>query len=1193
MSISQQSLRLLNRLFNVRTSEWPRLLLLYLMYLVFFTGTVWAEIILETSFLQQVGVEILPWFFIVRAIAAIVAFAVYTAFADRVANDKLLIAFLLFGAMVILSGLGLLGLGLIIIAYPLLYLLIFVPFDEIFVTHWYTYTNDFYDTRSAKRLIPVLSTAGRVGGIVAGLTIPVLTGFISSTAIIVVWLCSLLFMALLAWLMPYLLKEGRVTDKQPGIAATYRGASPTGKRTSYFDNLREGYQYVSSSSFLRWVALATAVLIVLLVFFQDQTWRILAHEFATEAEITRFFGNVAWITNLIILPFQLFFLSRIIGRIGVGNANLIFPAGLFLIAGGLIFRPVIPTAALAHFGRTNFYGAIGYPIDSLLYNAVPLRVKGRARAFVGGFIVPLGSLVGGLLLLWPLVSSTGLAWSFIAVLAITYLVSAVIIRRKYRLALIQMLEQEDYSFLLSQNATNLIVTDPATLNELQKKLDESTDYDLKIFIAQLISQIGGMQAVSILGQAARTTTDTRTRVAIIDVLVAADTRGPEIRELYTHFLADSDGDVRRAAMVGLEQLISPHDERLLAIALSVLPDADVEVRAKAISMLLQTDDPAYRAPALEALNEFLHHQDPRQRARGVQVLRRVGEVQFIEHLVKYLADPADEVRLEAALAIEALAQTKIPDSTAKLILDSINLFLHDPVQRIRQAGLVVIGRLDAYESYLVLVRALADPSLAVRTTAVEVLVQLGKAAVPIVHPQLDAADSQLRKMAAIILSRINQREYGPLIEAQISGNLLAIYRNYGHLAALAPCAEYRGGVVLQSAIREQNRQLVAEIFYLLKAIHDADAIDTIAESFHSEAARIRANAAEALETLTSPQTAGLISPLFEPDLAPTQLVEVAQAAWEMRHPDTSQVMAQLITDADAPHLRAITTFVLGEMGAALAANGDKKQEEVAQRQEERRPRRLRSAPDLFGALMDNDEVSEVQSPEPAVESIQPPSSGPTPEVENKPFTLVEIQGLLENSFNDPEVEVRLAAQAAERLMAGFSITDLAKEEDIVLSAIEKIIFLKEVPFFQEMTVDQLKVLANVCEEELFEEDQWIFHQSDAGGALYVIVSGRVGIEQEKRKGSYARLATLGPRSYFGEMSLFDNSLRSAGAIALQDTLTLSLRREPLIALARQYPDLSLELIHVLSERLRQANNRVAELTRTRPRELQKLYDQLD
>ncbi len=162
----------------------------------------------------------------------------------------------------------------------------------------------------------------------------------------------------------------------------------------------------------------------------------------------------------------------------------------------------------------------------------------------------------------------------------------------------------------------------------------------------------------------------------------------------------------------------------------------------------------------------------------------------------------------------------------------------------------------------------------------------------------------------------------------------------------------------------------------------------------------------------------------------------------------------------------------------------------------------------------------------------------------------------------------------------------------MLSAVEKIIYLKEVPFFQGMTVDQLRILANVCEEEIFDAGTRIYNEGDPGGVLYVIVSGRVGIELEKHKGSFARLATLESHGYFGEADLFDENIRTTSAIAIRDTLTLRLRREPLTQFARQNPEFSLDLINVLSMRLREANQRITELTRTRPEKLNKLYDQL-
>jgi CRP-like cAMP-binding protein len=164
----------------------------------------------------------------------------------------------------------------------------------------------------------------------------------------------------------------------------------------------------------------------------------------------------------------------------------------------------------------------------------------------------------------------------------------------------------------------------------------------------------------------------------------------------------------------------------------------------------------------------------------------------------------------------------------------------------------------------------------------------------------------------------------------------------------------------------------------------------------------------------------------------------------------------------------------------------------------------------------------------------------------------------------------------------------------MLSAIEKIIFLKQVPLFQNMTLDHLKVLASICEEERFEQDSLICEEGEPGGTLYVIVMGRVSIERlGRRKDVRTRVATIEANSYLGEMTLFDNSPRTATAVALQDTLAVSLKREPLLALARQYPDIFLELINILSQRLRLTTNQIAQHTRSQPRELHQLFDELD
>lgn len=163
-----------------------------------------------------------------------------------------------------------------------------------------------------------------------------------------------------------------------------------------------------------------------------------------------------------------------------------------------------------------------------------------------------------------------------------------------------------------------------------------------------------------------------------------------------------------------------------------------------------------------------------------------------------------------------------------------------------------------------------------------------------------------------------------------------------------------------------------------------------------------------------------------------------------------------------------------------------------------------------------------------------------------------------------------------------------------LSENERIIFLKQLTYFQSMTVDQLKILANICEDEFVTLDTVIFHEGDPGGVVYMIVSGRVAIvRQGDRKDSIIRLANLEAHASIGEMNLCENCPRSASAIATEDTLLLKIPTEPFIELIRQHPDISLELIKVLNRRLIEANDQISRLTPTMPRQLRKLYDKLE
>ena len=64
--------------------------------------------------------------------------------------------------------------------------------------------------------------------------------------------------------------------------------------------------------------------------------------------------------------------------------------------------------------------------------------------------------------------------------------------------------------------------------------------------------------------------------------------------------------------------------------------------------------------------------------------------------------------------------------------------------------------------------------------------------------------------------------------------------------------------------------------------------------------------------------------------------------------------------------------------------------------------------------------------------------------------------------------------------------------------------------------------------------------------------------------------TLGPGSYFGELSVFDGGPRTASVVAASPLETWSIAEFNFRALLKQYPGLALKLLGVLSGRLREA-----------------------
>ncbi len=108
---------------------------------------------------------------------------------------------------------------------------------------------------------------------------------------------------------------------------------------------------------------------------------------------------------------------------------------------------------------------------------------------------------------------------------------------------------------------------------------------------------------------------------------------------------------------------------------------------------------------------------------------------------------------------------------------------------------------------------------------------------------------------------------------------------------------------------------------------------------------------------------------------------------------------------------------------------------------------------------------------------------------------------------------------------------------------------------------------------LFNDGDVIIHRGEAGECMYVIQSGRVEIVREDAPEN--PLAILGPGSFFGEMALFDRTVRSATVRAIGEVRVLTVDKRTLLSRIREDPLLAYELLRTLSDRVRKLNDQLS------------------
>lgn len=159
------------------------------------------------------------------------------------------------------------------------------------------------------------------------------------------------------------------------------------------------------------------------------------------------------------------------------------------------------------------------------------------------------------------------------------------------------------------------------------------------------------------------------------------------------------------------------------------------------------------------------------------------------------------------------------------------------------------------------------------------------------------------------------------------------------------------------------------------------------------------------------------------------------------------------------------------------------------------------------------------------------------------------------------------------LFAAHKLGVIRMENIATLSLMEKILFFRRVPLFANLSPGDIKQVAAIAEEESFEEGDILVQQGEVGDVMFIIVSGEVRVIASKDQ-KEVELARRTVGEYVGEMSLISKEPRIATVIALGTVHTLFINQKSFESLLRDRPDVSLAVIQVLCERLKEAGQKL-------------------
>ena len=391
-----RQISILNKVFNLNESEWPKVILSWCVRFLYKGGFVMGWTVIVAMFTSRFGIASLPFLFGVNALFTIVGTFFYSSFLEKIDKTWMMIA------TIFLAGLVLLLATQIVYVNQLLFFVLLLIAEAIFVIQLKIfldgYVEEIFTPLESERTFPLIEAAETVGGIIAGVIVMSFSSQVETYKFIYLWAIFLFLM------IPFILLIGNLNKKVVIVEENHRHELTSAPhKHGLIALIKEEFRGAKKFSFLKGM--------FVLVFFQWLLYNLLEFQY-TKAIYNTVSNNIirdagsgfehAFVHDLgalfilfsaSALILQLFIGSRLIDSLGIIGSMLVHPIVTLLSLLGIVVSFNFYTAVLA---KNNFTltTAIFTNAYHSTYYAIKEKMREHSREFMEGIVRPAGALAG-------------------------------------------------------------------------------------------------------------------------------------------------------------------------------------------------------------------------------------------------------------------------------------------------------------------------------------------------------------------------------------------------------------------------------------------------------------------------------------------------------------------------------------------------------------------------------------------------------------------------------------------------------------------------------------------------------------------------------------------------------------------------------------------------------------------------------